>query len=83
VKAPLGMARSFGDGLLRRAPPSNDSLLRLDGNGDGSKAQGLDLGPMALDLGLVFFLFFKINFWYWSIMTIDKKNISFVSISRH
>jgi hypothetical protein len=35
VKAPLGMARSFGDGLLRRAPPSNDSLLRLDGNGSG------------------------------------------------
>jgi hypothetical protein len=51
--------------LLQQLPPSvrfpsSDDLLWL--NDDGSKVQGLDLGPMGLDLGSVFFYFQKLIF---------------------
>jgi hypothetical protein len=42
--------------------PLLDALLWLDGDDEGSKAHGLDLGMMGLDLGSVIFIFLKIDF---------------------
>jgi hypothetical protein len=57
-------ANNDGDGLLRlsddgscRAVSDDDDLLWL--NNDGFKAQGLNLGPIGLDLGLMFFFNFQ------------------------
>jgi hypothetical protein len=42
--------------------PHLDTLLWLDGDGDGSKAQDRDLGLTGLDLGSTIFLFFVNQF---------------------
>jgi hypothetical protein len=55
----VGMATGHVDGDSDDVPcelPHLDILLQLDG--DGSKAQGLDLGPTGPDLGLTIFLYF-------------------------